>query len=133
MIRSLFGALIVVCFAGAAGAQELPPAHNTAVVLSEQKTQVYRTFNLNPDCSAAGEIIAKVSKAGKGEVEFDDILGFSNYLKDSQQYRCNTLQTPGLSVFYTSPTGFKGTDNFEIEIINGRGASRKASFRVTVK
>jgi hypothetical protein len=36
-----------------AGAQELPPANSAPVVLSEQRTQIWRTFNLNPDCTAA--------------------------------------------------------------------------------
>jgi hypothetical protein len=32
---------------------------------------------------------------------------------------CNTRQTAGLSIFYTSPMGFKGTDSFEIELVGG--------------
>lgn len=45
-------ALIVVCFAGAAGAVEVAPQAVTPVVLSEAKTEVYRTYSLNPDCSS---------------------------------------------------------------------------------
>jgi hypothetical protein len=116
-----------------AGAQELPPANSAPVVLSEQRTQVWRTFNLNPDCTAADVIVAKVTKQGKGQVEFEENLGYSAYPKNSQKYGCNTRQTAGLSIFYTSPTGFKGTDSFEIEIVGGHGQSRKASFRVRVK
>jgi hypothetical protein len=126
-------ALIIACFMDVASAQQLPSANVIPVVLSEQRTQVWRTFNLNPDCSAADVIVAKVTKAGKGQVEFEDNLGFSTYAKSSQKYRCNTQQTAGLSIFYTSPAGFKGTDSFEIELVNGRGAGRKASFRVMVK
>ena len=54
-----------------AGAQQLPSANISPVVLSEQRTQVLRTFNLNPDCSAVDVIVAKVTKAGKGQVEFE--------------------------------------------------------------
>jgi hypothetical protein len=133
IMRYPFVALIIVSFLDVACAQELPPANLTSVALSEQKTQVWRTFNLNPDCTAAGVIVAKVTKEGKGQVEFEENLGFSTYLHNSQNYRCNTQQTAGLSIFYTSPTGFKGTDSFDIEIVNGVGASRKASFRVRVK
>jgi DNA invertase Pin-like site-specific DNA recombinase len=99
----------------------------------EQRTQVWRVFNLNPDCTAADVIVAKVTKQGKGQVEFEENLGYSAYPKDSQKYRCNTQQTAGLSIFYTSPTEFKGTDSFEIEIVGGHGQSRKSSFRVRVK
>jgi hypothetical protein len=133
MIRYSFAALIIACFVDVAGAQELPPYNPAPVVLSEQRTQVWRTFNLNPDCTAADVIVAKVTKQGKGQVEFEENLGFSAYSKDSQKYRCNIHQTAGLSIFYTSPTGFKGTDSFEIELVGGQGQSRKASFRVKVK
>ena len=51
MMRYPFAALIIACILDVAGAQELPPANITPVVLSEQRTQVWRTFNLNPDCS----------------------------------------------------------------------------------
>ncbi len=133
MMRYPLAALIIACFVDVAGGQELPPGNFFPVVLSEQRTQVWRTFNLNPDCSAADAIVAKVTKQGKGQVEFDENLGFSTYAKDSQKYGCNTRQTDGLSIFYTSPTGFKGTDSFEIELVGGLGQSRKASFRVKVK
>ena len=126
-------ALIIACFVDVAVAQELPSANLTSVTLSEQKTQVWRTFNLNPDCTAAGVIVAKVTKQGKGQVEFEENLGFSTYPKNSQKYVCNTQQTAGLSIFYTSPTGFKGTDSFEIELVGGQGQGRKGSFRVRVK
>jgi hypothetical protein len=133
MMQYPFAALIVACVIDVAGAQELPPANPAPVVLSEQKTQVFRAFNLNPDCTAADVLVARVTKQGKGQVEFEENLGFSTYPKDSQKYGCNTRQTPGLSIFYTSPTGFKGTDSFEIELVGGQGQSRKASFRVRVK
>ena len=133
MMRYPFAALIIASFVDVAGAQELPPANPAPVVLSEQRTQVWRIYNLNPDCSAADVIAAKVTKQGKGQIEFEENLGYSSYPKNSQKYECNTHQTAGLSVFYTSPTGFKGTDSFEIELVGGHGQSRKASFRVRVK
>jgi hypothetical protein len=116
MMRYPFAALIIACFVDVAGAQELPPANPAPVVLGEQRTQVWRIYNLNPDCTAADVIVAKVTKQGKGQVEFEENLGFSAYSKDSQKYRCNTQQTAGLSVFYTSPTGFKGTDSLKLSL-----------------
>ena len=66
---------------GVAGAQQLPSANISPVVLSEERTQVWRTFNLNPDCRAADVIVAKVTKAGKGQVEFEDNMGFQHLPK----------------------------------------------------
>src|SRR6187551_974151 len=118
-MRYPFVALIVASFLDVAGAQELPPASLAPVALSEQKTQVWRTYNLNPDCTAVAVIVPKVTKEGKGQIEFEENLGFSTYPQNSQKSRCNTQQTAGLSIFYTSPAGFKGTDSFEIEFVNG--------------
>ena len=81
-MRFPFAAIIIFCFVEVAGAQELPPANQARVVLSEQRTQIWRTFNLNPDCTAADVIVAKVTKQGKGQLEFEESLGFSTYPKE---------------------------------------------------
>jgi hypothetical protein len=108
MMRYPFAALLIACFVDVASAQELPPANLVPVVLSEQRTQVWRTFNLNPDCTAADVIVAKVTKEGKGQVEFEENLGFSTYPKNSQKYGCNTQQTAGLSMLARSGRREKG-------------------------
>jgi hypothetical protein len=135
-MRYALGAWIVTCFASVVGAQELPSANSNPVVLSEERTQVYRTFDLNPDCTAAGTITIRVTKDPvKGHVDIEDILGFSTYAQQQfpQLYHCNAQQTYGTSVFYTSAPGFKGTDNLELEAINAHGQSRKVRLRITVK
>lgn len=58
--------------------------------------------------------------------------GYSHYPKDSQLYECNKRQTLMSNVFYTPDKGFKGSDNFEVEIF-AAGNSRTVRFRVTVK
>ena len=132
VMRYLFAA-IIFCGVGVAGAQELPSANFAPVALSEQRTQVWRVYNLNPDCTPADAIVGKVTKQGKGQVEFEENLGFSTYPPNTQKSRCNAQQTAGLSLFYTSPAGFRGTDIFGVEIVGGQGQSRKATFRITVK
>ena len=105
-MRYLFAA-IIFCGVGVAGAQELPSANFAPVALSEQRTQVWRVYNLNPDCTPADAIVGKVTKQGKGQVEFEENLGFSTYPPNTQKSRCNAQQTAGLSLFYTSPAGFR--------------------------
>jgi hypothetical protein len=117
-------------------AQQLPPATLKPVVRSEVRTQVWRTFDLNPDCTPAGDVTITVTKQPqKGNVEIEENLGFSTYSQQRapQYYQCNTQPTAGTSVFYTSAAGFKGTDNFELEITSARGASRNAKISVNVK
>jgi hypothetical protein len=136
MVRYPLVACFLFPFATAVVAQELPSAALSPVVLTEERTQVYRVYDLLPDCTAAGIITIKVTKdPAKGQVDIGDILGFSNYSQQQapQLYHCNTLQTYGTSVFYTSASGFRGTDNLELEVISARGASRKVKLRITVK
>ena len=87
-MRYLFAA-IIFCGVGVAGAQELPSANFAPVALSEQRTQVWRVYNLNPDCTPADAIVGKVTKQGKGQVEFEENLGFSTYPPNTQKSRCN--------------------------------------------
>ena len=128
---------ISICFAYLAVAQQLPPATLKPVVRSEVRTQVWRTFDLNPDCSTAGEVTITVTKQPtKGTLEFEENLGFSTYPQQQfpQYFHCNTQPTSGTSAFYTSAAGFKGTDNFEVEATySARGTSRSVRFHVTVK
>ena len=107
-MRYPFAALIIACFVDVAGAQELPPANPAPVVLSEQRTRVWRIYNLNPDCTAADVIVAKVAKQGKGQVEFEENLGYSTYPKNSQKYGCNTQQTLGFQYFIHHQRGSRG-------------------------
>jgi hypothetical protein len=135
MIRYPLVAFILLHLASVASAQQLPEGNLRPVVLTEERTQIWRTYDLNPDCTAAGDLAIKVAKPGKGHVEFEENLGFSTFPQQQfpQHYHCNTQQTFGTSVFYTSAPGFKGTDDLELEVTSARGASRKVKIRVTVK
>ncbi len=125
--------LALFCFAGAATAVELPMGTVTPVVLSETRTLVFSAYNHNPDCSVNEVPVARITKRpAKGEVEIEEGSGYSRYPKNSQLYECNTKQTLMSNIFYTSAKGFKGSDNFDIELF-AAGNSRKIRFRLTVK
>lgn len=119
--------------AGTTAAVELPMGTVTPVVLSETRTLVFSAYNHNPDCSVTEVPVARIAKRpAKGEVEIEEGSGYSHYPKNSQLYECNTKQTLMSNIFYTSAKGFKGSDNFEIEVFSV-GNSRKIRFRVTVR
>ncbi len=133
MRKILLVSTAVFCIAAAAAAVELPAGTITPVVLSETRTLVFSAYNHNPDCSVQEVPIARITKRpAKGEVEIEEGSGYSHYPKNSQLYECNTKQTLMSNIFYTSAKGFKGSDNFEIEVFS-TGNSRKIRFRVTVK
>ncbi|MGE5306225.1 MAG: hypothetical protein ACM3TN_23195 [Alphaproteobacteria bacterium] len=105
----------------------------TPVVLTETRTFVFSAYNHNPDCSVNEVPVTRITKPpAKGEVEIEEGSGYSHYPKSSQLYECNTKQTLMSKIFYTSAKGFKGSDNFEVEVF-AAGNSRKIRFRVKVK
>jgi hypothetical protein len=107
-------------------AKEIPTPPVFAVVVSGVRTKVAATFALNPDCSPGGKIIVRPIKMPQnGSVEFVTEKGFTNYAKDSQQYKCNEKPAEIEKVFYTSRKGFVGKDSFVIEIFFSNGNYRK--------
>jgi hypothetical protein len=57
-----------------------------------------------------------------------------DFTKTRNLYKCNSQRTIGMSVFYTSTAGFKGSDMFEVEVFyTSFATSRKVRFRVMVK
>jgi hypothetical protein len=134
MVRYPFVACILFNVVGIARAEEFPPRTLNPVVLSEARSEVGRFYLLNADCSSAGDIVARVTKdPAKGQVDVNDVAGFTNYSKDDQRYQCNARTSSVVSIFYTSAAGFKGTDNFEAEIFYPNRNSQKIRFRITVK
>lgn len=135
MYTRLLASLVFFCWASSAWGVELAPRTVTPVVLSETKTVVFRVSDLNPDCTVSDTPVIRVTREPRsGTVEIEEGLGFSNYPKESQRYECNTKQTAMTNIFYTSAKGFKGADNFDIEVFYPQyGASQKVRLRVSVR
>jgi hypothetical protein len=115
-------------------AQQLPPANLSPTVPTGKKRLVGFFTNLNPDCSAFGEIDARVIKQPEnGTVEVETGTGFTNYPDSNQRHPCNLKPSPGMRVNYTSKEGFIGKDTFEIEFLGGLGSDVIWNYTVTVK
>ncbi len=132
--RAAFACLISAGCAVGGQAAELAPLTMTPIVLSVTKSPVARFSQLAPDCSGESPLVVLTKSPAKGQVEIEENMGFSYYPKDSNLYKCNSQRTIGMSVFYTSTEGFKGSDMFEVEVFyTSFATSRKVRFRVTVK
>lgn len=115
-------------------AQQPPPANLSPIVPTGKKRLVGFFTNLNPDCSAIGEIDARVIKQPEnGTVEVETGTGFTNYPDNNQRHPCNLKPTPGMRVNYTSKEGFIGKDTFEVEFLGGLGSDVIWNYTVTVK
>jgi hypothetical protein len=125
MIRSKFISVIVAVLplAGASQdvfAQQPSTADISPIVPTGKKRLVGFFANLNPDCSKAAEIDARVTKQPEnGSVEVETGTGFANYADTNQRHARNLKPSPGMRVTYTSKESFIGSDTFEVEFLSG--------------
>ncbi len=114
--------------------RDLPVQTLTPVVLSDMRSRVARFDQLEPDCSAVAPLVVVKKPPTKGRIEIEEDMGFANYAKETRQYKCNDRRTLGVVIFYTSGSGFKGTDRFEVEVFYTTYAvSQTVKFIATVK
>jgi hypothetical protein len=121
-------------FSVAASAQELPPLSQNKIVLSGERTRVGIAYDLNPDCTPAGELrIRLVEPPKNGVAKIVKEQGVTQYPKDNQMYKCNE-KTSDIQAFYYQPQdGFKEKDRFATEAFTRNGAHRKRIFNIDVR
>jgi hypothetical protein len=120
--------------AGPVLAQTLPPQTMTPTVPTGKQRQVGFFTQVNPDCTSAGDIDARVTKEPKsGKVELEQGLGFPLYAQTSPLAKCNGKQVQGFRVLYRSNDAFAGKDAFDVEFIGPLGGNFVWKYTVTVK
>jgi hypothetical protein len=127
-------ALLFLMTACDALAQNYPPVTYAPVVPTGIKRQVGFFAALNPDCSSAGDSVARITKEPQnGSVEIENSGGYTNFPEKNQRYPCNLKLSQGLKINYTPKEGFVGKDNFEVEIFGPLGGTVVWKYVVTVK
>ena len=119
---------------GQARARELPTPPVSAIVVSAERTQVGKAYDVNPDCSVGGKVTVRVVESPKsGTVEVVTEKGFTEFEKETQAYKCNEKQLDITAFYYTSKDGFRGKDRFTVEMFYANGNYRKRVFNVDVR
>ena len=79
--------------------------------------------------------ISRVTKQPKnGTLEVEPGPGYSTYLdKDPARFACNSKQSQGIRIKYTSKEGFIGKDAFEVEFLTPNGGDVTWKYSVEVK
>jgi hypothetical protein len=128
------GCAAAVLLTGPVLAQTLPPQTKTPTVPTGKQRQVGFFYQLNPDCSSAGDIDSRLTKEPKnGKAELEQGLGFPFFTPDSPFAKCNGKQVQGVKVLYQSNEGFTGKDAFDVEFIGPLGGNYVWKYTVTVK
>ncbi len=126
--------VLLLSMSGWALAQSQPPTTLTPVVPTGKTRQVGFFAALNPDCSSAGDVDARLPKQPvNGAVELEPGTGFVLYPEKNPRSICNTKQVQGIRVKYTSKDGYLGKDTFEVEFLTPAGGDLTWKYSVTVK
>ena len=91
-----------------------------------------QSYNLNVNCTAATMPKIKLLQAPThGSVEFVSEGIFSNY-RDSVHDKCNSKKSPGVSEYYTSKSGYFGTDTYKVRVDYGEGTVKEVIVNIKV-
>jgi hypothetical protein len=134
LLSGFIALLMVFGWISVGQTRELPVQTLRPVVLSDMRSRVARFDQVEPDCSAVAPLVVVKKPPTKGRIEIEEDMGFTNYAKETRQYKCNDQRTLGVAIFYTSDPGFKGTDRFEVEVFYATYAvSQIVRFTATIK
>lgn len=115
-------------------AQTIAPVTISRTVPTGKEWQIGFYAALNPDCSGAGDIDARlIKKPENGTVELEQGPGFTTYQQTSPLHVCNIKHVQGIRVKYTSKDGYIGKDFFELEFLDPRGNDYVLKYSVIVK
>jgi hypothetical protein len=115
-------------------AVELPTPPVAVVALTGERVKAGHSFDINPDCSAGGEIKARLTVPPKnGTAEIVQEKGFPRVGKDDPRAKCNDKPSDVTAYYYQSRDGFTGKDRFVIEVFFHNGNYRKHIYNVDVR
>jgi hypothetical protein len=133
-ISAVTALTVLVLSTARVAAVELPTPPVSVVALTGDRVKVGQSFLLNPDCSAGGQVKARlIDQPKNGAVEIVDEKGFINPGKDSPLSKCSDKSSDVTAYYYQSKDGFKGKDRFVIETFYGNGNYRKHIYNVDVR
>nr|WP_245274005.1 hypothetical protein [Rhizobium leguminosarum] len=100
--------------------------------LSGERTKMGQSYNLNEDCTAATIANIKLVEApAHGSVEFVKENIYSNY-KDGIRIKCNSRKSLGVSEYYTSNSGYSGSDMYKVRVSYGEGTIKDVTVNINV-
>jgi hypothetical protein len=104
------------------------------VFASGAKHRIGFYFDLNPDCSAVGDINVRVTKQPEhGTVETVAATDYVRFPKENIRSKCNQQKVKGTLVNYKTAEKYTGKDEFDLLILYPGGFARKLHFDISVR
>jgi hypothetical protein len=103
-------------------------------VASGAKQRIGFYADINPDCSAVGEITVRVTKQPEhGTVETTGSTDYVHFSKENVRSKCNQHRVKGTLVNYKAAEKYTGKDEFDLLILYPDGLAREHHFDMTVR
>ena len=103
-------------------------------LLLEQTSGSAFSTQVNPDCSANGDINIRVTKQPEhGTVETAAATDFPNFERENIRYRCNQQKVRGQQVNYKSTEKYIGSDALELLVVFPGGFGQEVHFNINVR
>ena len=104
------------------------------VFASGAKHRIGFYVDLNPDCSAVGDINVRVTKQPEhGTVETVAATDYVRFPKENIRSKCNLQKVKGTLVNYKTAEKFTGKDEFDLLILYPTGIASEHHFDVSVR
>ena len=104
------------------------------VFASGAKHRIGFYVDLNPDCSAVGDINVRVTKQPEhGTVETVAATDYVRFPKENIRSKCNLQKVKGTLVNYKTAEKFTGKDEFDLLILYPEGFALEHHFDVSVR
>ena len=133
-MRLALACAIFIAAAWPCAAQTQAPLTREPTVVSGKQSQVGFRLAINPDCSSAGEIDARILKKPEhGTLEITEGTAYPRYPEKSDRFHCNEQKVPASLVMYKSDDGYSGKDYIEVEFIGPLGGDFIHKYFITVK
>ena len=104
------------------------------VFASGAKHRIGFYVDINPDCSAVGDINIRVTKQPEhGTVETVATTDFVRFSKENIRSKCNLQKVKGTLVTYKTAEKYTGKDEFDLLVLYPGGFARKLHFDISVR
>jgi hypothetical protein len=103
-------------------------------VASGAKQRIGFYADINPDCSAVGDITVRVTKQPEhGTVETTASTDYVHLSKENVRSKCNQHRVKGTLINYKAAEKYTGKDEFDLLILYPDGLAREHHFDMTVR
>ena len=106
----------------------------TRFIASGAKQRMGFYADLNPDCSAVGDINVRVTKQPEhGTVETTASTDYVHFSKENIRSKCNQHRVKGMQVNYKAAEKYSGNDEFDLLILYPDGLAREHHYDISVR